>query len=136
MSEVGISAISTFSSTFVSGVGFSKGCVELALNQPPPLVPRCLMLASAATGPRVMVCIPWKVLDGVGTGVGVPAGAGVALAAGDGTGVAAGGGGGPLSGVAGAAPGQGAGVPRPPHPDAAARAIRQRVQSRPRGQAI
>ncbi len=43
------------------GFGFSKGWAELALNQPPPLVPRCLIEASAATGPRVIVCCPCAV---------------------------------------------------------------------------
>ena len=39
-----------------SGVGFSKGCAELALKKPPPLVPSILMASCDATGPCGMVC--------------------------------------------------------------------------------
>ena len=35
----------------VSGVGFSKGCAELAFQKPPPLVPSCLMAICEAAGP-------------------------------------------------------------------------------------
>ena len=54
----GSRAISTVSTRLVSGVGFSNGCAELALKKPPPLVPRCLMVSSAATGPVAMVWPP------------------------------------------------------------------------------
>ena len=37
---------------FVSGVGFSNGCAELALKKPPPLVPRSLIAICDAAGPR------------------------------------------------------------------------------------
>ena len=39
------------------GVGFSKGCAALALKNPPPLVPRCLIAIWEATGPTAMVCL-------------------------------------------------------------------------------
>ena len=32
-------------------VGFSNGVVEFAPKNPPPFVPRCLMLSKEATGP-------------------------------------------------------------------------------------
>ena len=35
----------------VSGVGFSNGCAELALKEPPPLVPSSLMISCEANGP-------------------------------------------------------------------------------------
>ena len=40
---------------FVNGFGFSNGCAALALNQPPPLLPRSLMASCDATGPPGMV---------------------------------------------------------------------------------
>ena len=45
-------------------VGFSSGVVEFAPRKPPPLVPRCLMISSAAMGPMAMV---WKVPSSVFT---------------------------------------------------------------------
>ena len=45
----------SISTKFVSGVGFSKGCAELALKKPPPLVPNSLMISCEATGPWAMV---------------------------------------------------------------------------------
>ena len=45
---------------FVSGVGFSKGCVQLGPNQPPPLVPSCLIATKAATDPNAD---PKKLVD-------------------------------------------------------------------------
>ena len=39
------------------GEGFSNGWVELGPKYPPPLVPICLTATSAATGPRLMVCV-------------------------------------------------------------------------------
>ncbi len=44
-------------STLLQALGFSKGCAELAPKNPPPLVPRCLMGMSAATGPREINCV-------------------------------------------------------------------------------
>ena len=38
-------------------VGFSSGVDELAPKKPPPLVPRCLMISSAAMGPCAMICL-------------------------------------------------------------------------------
>jgi hypothetical protein len=40
----------------LSGVGFSNGCALLALKNPPPLVPNCLMISWDATGPCAIVC--------------------------------------------------------------------------------
>ena len=42
---------------FVSGVGFSNPCAELALKKPPPLVPNSLIDSWLATGPMAMVCL-------------------------------------------------------------------------------
>ena len=52
------------------GVGFSKGCAELAPKNPPPFVPSCLMAICDAAGrggitcsfpSRVVACTyPWK----------------------------------------------------------------------------
>jgi len=52
---VGVSATGTSSSEMIStmllsGVGFSNGCAELALNGPPPLVPISLMASWDAMG--------------------------------------------------------------------------------------
>src|SRR5262245_50846368 len=41
---------------FDHGVGFSKGCAELTLKKPPPLVPSCLMAICEAAGPTAMTC--------------------------------------------------------------------------------
>ncbi len=42
----------------VNGVGFSNGCEEFALKNPPPLVPNSLMASCEATGPCAIVCTP------------------------------------------------------------------------------
>ena len=49
--------ISSSCRKFVSGVGFSKPCAELALKKPPPLVPSILIASCDATGPIAMVCV-------------------------------------------------------------------------------
>src|ERR1017187_10950850 len=41
---------------FENGVGFSKGCAELAWVKPPPLVPIILMASCEASGPCGSVC--------------------------------------------------------------------------------
>ena len=41
---------------FDSGVEFSRGCAELTLKKPPPLVPSCLMAICDAAGPTAMTC--------------------------------------------------------------------------------
>ena len=46
--------IANISRKLESGVGFSKGCALLTLNQPPPLVKSCLMDSNAATPPSGM----------------------------------------------------------------------------------
>ena len=38
-------------------VGFSIGVVEFAPMKPPPLVPKCLIISNAATGPIAMACL-------------------------------------------------------------------------------
>ena len=38
-------------------VGFSIGVAEFAPINPPPLVPKCLMISRAATGPCAMICL-------------------------------------------------------------------------------
>ena len=43
-------------SRLLNGVGFSNGWAELALKNPPPLVPSCLMASCDATGPCAMIC--------------------------------------------------------------------------------
>ena len=54
------------SSQFVSGVGFSNGWEELALKNPPPLVPSSLIASCDAIGPRSMACAaPWSPSCGV-----------------------------------------------------------------------
>ena len=47
----GIMKIATICRKLVHGVGFSNGCAELALKNPPPLVPSCLIASWLATGP-------------------------------------------------------------------------------------
>ncbi len=49
--------------------GFSNGCAELALNQPPPLVPSSLIASWNATGPSAMVCAPAFSVCAVAKGV-------------------------------------------------------------------
>src|SRR4029077_14438226 len=39
-----------------NGVGFSNGCALLALKNPPPLVPKSLMISCDATGPCAITC--------------------------------------------------------------------------------
>ncbi len=47
----------------VNGLGFSNGCAELVLNQPPPLFPMSLMTSEEATGPPGIVwCAPDSVV--------------------------------------------------------------------------
>ncbi len=40
----------------ISTVGFSNGCAEFTLKNPPPLVPRILIASCDATGPSEMTC--------------------------------------------------------------------------------
>ena len=53
----GIRKIDSIWTKFDSGVGFSKGCAELALKKPPPLVPSILIASCEATGPIAMDCV-------------------------------------------------------------------------------
>src|SRR5215469_18057880 len=41
----------------VRAFGFSYGCAELALRNPPPFVPRILIASCDATGPWAIVCL-------------------------------------------------------------------------------
>ena len=65
----GMSSMSSTSTIDVHGVGFSNGCAEFALKNPPPLVPSSLMASWDATGPPgttaeppVMVVTSWNPL--------------------------------------------------------------------------
>ncbi len=67
VSENGTANIRIISTKFVSGVGFSKGCAELALRKPPPLLPSSLMTSWDAIGPRAIVCwAPCRVVAAAG----------------------------------------------------------------------
>lgn len=50
--EPGSNIMDSISSMLVNALGFSSGVVEFAPRNPPPLVPRCLMLTSEAMGPH------------------------------------------------------------------------------------
>ena len=41
----------------LSAVGFSNGCAEFALKNPPPFVPTSLIASWNATGPSAIVCL-------------------------------------------------------------------------------
>ncbi len=56
-SAAGIRKIESIWKKFVSAVGFSYGCAELALKKPPPLVPSILIASCEATGPIASVCL-------------------------------------------------------------------------------
>ena len=56
-SENGISSSRKISSWLVNPLGFSNGCALLALNGPPPLLPRSLIASCEAKGPTAMVCV-------------------------------------------------------------------------------
>ena len=47
--------MASISRKFESGVGFSNGCAEFALKNPPPFVPSCLIAICDATGPSAMI---------------------------------------------------------------------------------
>src|ERR1700722_18512856 len=52
----GISSRVKMMKMFVNGFGLSNGCAALVLNQPPPLLPRFLMISEEPTGPPGIVC--------------------------------------------------------------------------------
>jgi hypothetical protein len=54
----GIASISTTWNAEVHADGFSNGCAEFALKNPPPLVPRILIASCEATGPPGICCAP------------------------------------------------------------------------------
>ena len=54
---MGMHKIKAIDKKLVSPVGFSNGMAPLALKNPPPLVPSCLMVSWEATGPRGMICL-------------------------------------------------------------------------------
>ncbi|CJQ26748.1 Uncharacterised protein [Streptococcus pneumoniae] len=55
-SAVGNNIISIICKILLICPGFSKGCVELAPKNPPPLFPSSLMDTNDATGPRKILC--------------------------------------------------------------------------------
>src|ERR1700675_2353140 len=57
VSPAGIRKIAIICRKFVHGVGLSNGWAELALKNPPPLVPSCLIASWLATGPIASVCL-------------------------------------------------------------------------------
>ncbi len=65
-SAAGIARMASICRKFDSGVAFSKGCAELALKKPPPLVPSSLIASWEATGPMARVCV--RVVAGSVTG--------------------------------------------------------------------
>ena len=56
VSADGIMKIVNIDQKLVHGVGFSNGCAALALKNPPPFVPSCLIASWLATGPIAIVC--------------------------------------------------------------------------------
>ena len=56
-SAAGIRKIDSISMKLDKGVGFSNGCAELALKNPPPLVPSILIASCEATGPMASVWV-------------------------------------------------------------------------------
>ena len=52
-----MSRIASISMKFDSGVGFSNGCAEFTLKNPPPFVPSCLIAICDAAGPIASVCV-------------------------------------------------------------------------------
>ncbi len=65
-SAAGIRKIDSICRKLVTAVGFSKGCAELALKKPPPLVPIILMASCDATGPIAIVCVGLDVSSSTG----------------------------------------------------------------------
>jgi len=55
-SEAGMISMARIWLKLARGVGFSKGWAELALKNPPPLVPSILIASWEATGPTAMTC--------------------------------------------------------------------------------
>src|SRR5512146_3297399 len=55
-SAAGIKRMDSISMKFDKGVGFSNGCAELTLKNPPPFVPNCLMAICEAAGPTARTC--------------------------------------------------------------------------------
>ena len=70
-SAAGMRSIEIICTKFVSGVGFSYGCAELALKKPPPLVPSILMASCEATGPMASVWVRVVTLSVTGLPCGV-----------------------------------------------------------------
>ncbi len=50
-SAAGMIRTASISTKLVNAVGFSNGCAELTLKNPPPLVPSSLIASWEATGP-------------------------------------------------------------------------------------
>ena len=58
VSANGIASMRKISNRFVQAVGFSNGCDEFALKNPPPLLPSILIASCEATGPPGIDCVP------------------------------------------------------------------------------
>ena len=54
----GMTSSRKISNQLLNGFGFSNGCDEFALKNPPPLLPISLMTSCEATGPPTMFCWP------------------------------------------------------------------------------
>ena len=53
--DIGIRSIGKVSSMLVIPFGFSNGCAEFALKNPPPFDPIILIASCEATGPNAIV---------------------------------------------------------------------------------
>ena len=63
VSPAGTTKMASIWSQSVNGAGFSNGWAELALKNPPPLVPSILIASCEATGPTWIACVaPWTVV--------------------------------------------------------------------------
>ncbi len=51
-----MTSTASISTRLENPVGFSNGCAELTLKNPPPLVPSSLIASCPATGPIASIC--------------------------------------------------------------------------------
>ena len=57
VSADGMAKMAQSDQKLAQGVGFSNGWAALALKNPPPLVPSCLIASWLATGPIAITCL-------------------------------------------------------------------------------